>query len=78
MSALIEQARRRAAILHASAAWGTDGDAHYMGALADEVERLTAALEFLADAARTTTGFASPMALAEADKVLARHKGGEA
>ena len=38
---------------------------------------LLGALEFLANAARATKGFASPLALAEADKVLAKAKGGE-
>lgn len=39
---------------------------------------LLEALEFLANAARATKGFASPLALAEADKVLAKTKGGAA
>lgn len=38
---------------------------------------LLGALEFLANAARAAKGFASPLALAEADKVLAKAKGGE-
>lgn len=36
------------------------------------VPELVAALQFLADSARATTGFSSPMALADADKLLAK------
>lgn len=40
-SSLVRMARIRASILHASAAWGSSDDGALIGALADEVERLT-------------------------------------
>lgn len=41
MDELLTQSRHRANILHASAAWGSDGDAILLEALCAEVERLT-------------------------------------
>lgn len=45
---------------------------------ADLIDELVEALQFLADVARATKGFPSPLALQQADRTLARAKGGAA
>ena len=50
--ALIEQATRRAAILHASAAWGSDEDGALIDRLLDHIEKLEADNARLNDALR--------------------------
>ena len=47
---LIEEAKKRAAILHASAAWGINDDAYLIEGLIGLVDRLTAKNEQLCEA----------------------------